>query len=124
MNLFVILLQTLQLASVALLLKIILWAKKNYDLKINIHNLPIIIMCAMVLIAGSLLAADKILIYFCFGAFLGVLVWFSHLNGEDERPLFYKLFASILAFLIWPEIIVAIIFIGSNYKKIEGDEKL
>lgn len=78
----------------------------------------------MVLIAGSLLVADKTLVYFCFGAFLGILVWFSHLNVEDERPIFYKIFASILAFLIWPEIIVAIIFIGLNYKKIEADEKL
>lgn len=109
-----------------ILFKLLWWCYKKFELEINLYNLPIIIMCMMVVIGGAYLVLTKnMLLYLPTGALLGMFIWtLNSIEAKDHPrlPLLRKLMISIAVSIVWPQIMVFMIFYGTNYDKINLDE--
>lgn len=117
----------LQMISNLILFRLIWWGYKKFKLKITWHNLPVILICLLLIIAGTLLNLHNVAYYLPTGALLGLFIWTLNsieVNDHPSQPFINKLLISTIVCMVWPQIIVFMIFYGLNSDKINLDEEL
>lgn len=118
----------LQMISNLYLVKLLWWGYKKFNLKINLHTLPIILMCILLICSGAFLALTKnTALYLPTGALLGFFIWTINsieVQNIPQASFLRKILISLIVTLVWPQILVFMIFYGMNYEKINIDEEL
>ena len=117
----------LQLIFNLLLISTVFNIANQYHLKINIHNLPIIIIFGSFCMMCGYLSICNYKSYILIGLFFGALSWIFNSIEIPNMPKFNftrKISVSACLSVAWPQIITLIMFLIFNYKKINLNEKL
>lgn len=117
----------LQIVASLILMKLVWWGHKKFKLNVTFHNLPIIIMCLLLIVGGSYLALYNGWMYFPVGALLGAFIWTLNsivVHEQQTQSWAGKMLISLIVCLVWPQIIVFMIFYGLNSDKINLDEEV
>lgn len=117
----------LQIVANIVLFKLIWWARGKFKIKITLNNLPIILMCILLIIFGSLLNLHSTILYLPTGALLGLFIWTLNsieVKNHPNQSIFHKLLISTIVSFVWPQIIVFMIFYGFNSDKINLNDEL
>ena len=114
----------LQVLASLILCQFVLWAYQKFKLKINIHNLPIIIFSMLMVVCGVYLCFHNPKIYLLIGLSIGALIWGFMAATEDDskKSIIEKVIASIIGILVWHQIVIFAFFYFYNSDKIKLDE--
>lgn len=94
---------------------------KQFKIEVNIHNLPIIIMGFMAMLAAAGLSLVSLWFYIPTGIIVGILMWWINsmpLNDLGEVPTINKLKTSLLSIFFWPQLLFVIACMFFSIKKI------
>jgi len=95
---------------------------KQIDIKVNVHNFPIIGFITAIFFLVFLFMIKMPFYYFLIGLVTGSLLLIlvkSVENNEDKSPIINKIPLFISCIFCWIHIIILILFIIKNYSKIE-----
>jgi len=110
-----------QLVACFILAKILWLAKRIYKIEINIHNLPIIVITANLLLLAALVSATHLLWYLPTGILLAIICWFicSYKNSHIvPMSISNKIKVLSMATFFWPQLLCALAFVAINHEKI------
>lgn len=115
----------LQIIQNLLLAWVLIYSYFKYKLKINIHNLPIVLLCAMGLLILNYFSIKNTLPYILVGLIFNTLVlMFSTFDGAENIKISLpeKIIINVATSLAWPQVIILTVFYFINYKTIVKHE--
>lgn len=118
----------LQLIINLLFLNILYATAKLYKLKVNIHNLPLVIMLLLLMVLGSYGFVTKLFAFIIIGIMFATIFLITEEFTINEKTksisTIKKILISICVTFTWVQIIGLTIFYSYNNEKIKINEKL
>lgn len=111
------------LASV-LLFFVLQYLNTKYDKRITIHNMPVIIMGMLFLIASIFLSLTHLALYAVLGFILSLISWFLtgiHVDGLAPVKVIEKVKVCLTVLLFWPQMLIGTAFVLAN-EGMHGEE--
>jgi hypothetical protein len=117
----------IQIISNTILFLTVYSMAKVFKIKLNIHNLPIVLIFSMLLILGNYYAVNYTYNYMLIGVFFSSVFWIlSYLNKSTENSLTINksIMAGVLLCISWIQFFTLLVFFMFNFKKFNLNEKL
>ncbi len=111
----------------ALFLLLSVWhTNLQSNIKVNIYNLPTVLLSIVLMAAATYIEYLHILWFLPTGVLLAIIVWvlFSvEVPGAENISTTHKIIASLLSILLWNHVMIYLFYYFSNSKQIEAHEK-
>ena len=106
-------LSIIQAIASAVLLSIIFHSIVLFKIKVDIHNLPIIILFLMGIVLANVFAAKNSMIFLSIGFIVGMITFILSILSLEQRETKLKqsaAFLAIISIFMWPQIIMLLLF--------------
>ena len=103
----------IQAIASAIILSVIFHSILIFKIKIDIHNLPIILLFLMAIVLANVLAVKSATAFLLIGALSAAVIFILSLlaiNEKDAKRRKSAILLSIISIFIWPQIIILSLF--------------